>query len=539
MKKLFLFLIFLFLLSSCSNEERKEINSIYLTSDLNHQIQNIHELRWDLITYEIEFVDGSTKNNVLTPRELVHVPSEVGLYTLQLKRNSSICEFQMYLYDEQYIKDKVLIQYENEDKIELSLFEKNKSSLENEENHHFLGWYSNNEYITEEYLNQMNQSTIILEASYTQNTTYQVRFYSDDILLKTQNVLEGSNAIAPVIKSNSERKFLRWDKDFSNIHSSIDVRAVYDSPIYTVEILDLDGNSIESNTYEYGEYISIDYSIPSTDEYTFIGWSKDNFYVSSDVVITPKIEYTYDYYKEFDQIIKVPYNSSYTPSELEGYFVDEIKKVFNEELNRFIYEVIYEKKQFIVEIYDYYKNIVYSNALLYGSNALDTLNIEDFKLDNHEFLGFSVDLSFINSNSKAYPLYDGILYPCFYYEPNTKEKKYLGEFFEDVLPEAPVYQFSSFIGFELKNNELIGSYETREDALIRFIIPSPYAYNSILYRNAMPDNFLTPQFIKEYFVNISTTDDYEYYLDENYEIPFDGDFNKPGVYYYKIYAKPI
>ena len=124
---------------------------------------------------------------------------------------------------------------------------------------------------------------------------YSVRFYDwDGTLLKSQRVLKGSAATAPVDPVREGYTFTGWDKDFSNVQSDLTVTAQYEqnapNPIYyTVIFQDWDGTTLKTEQVEQGKSATAP-ATPVREGYTFKGWDKDFSNVQSDLTVTAQYE---------------------------------------------------------------------------------------------------------------------------------------------------------------------------------------------------------------------------------------------------------
>jgi hypothetical protein len=133
-------------------------------------------------------------------------------------------------------------------------------------------------------------------------TYYTVVFYdSDDSILTTQNVLEGSGANAPSnpTKTRSAQytyTFNNWDTGFSNVTSDLHVRPVFTTTLnmYTVTFLDVDGSQLNQQTIAYGSGATApaNPSFGPTAEFTysFTGWDVDFSNIVANLNVTA--EYT-------------------------------------------------------------------------------------------------------------------------------------------------------------------------------------------------------------------------------------------------------
>lgn len=95
----------------------------------------------------------------------------------------------------------------------------------------------------------------------------------DGTVLKTESVLEGANATAPVNPTREGYTFTGWDKSFSNVTSNITVTAKYEMITYKVTYKDGD------NVYYSEEHSTFSTvtppSIPMKSGYTFLDWYED------------------------------------------------------------------------------------------------------------------------------------------------------------------------------------------------------------------------------------------------------------------------
>ncbi|MBR1786947.1 MAG: BspA family leucine-rich repeat surface protein [Paludibacteraceae bacterium] len=118
---------------------------------------------------------------------------------------------------------------------------------------------------------------------FTDNTlaSYTVTF-KDDISgwSEKQEVEEGSDAIAPTAPKNECYNFVKWDKDFTNIHSNLVVTAVYETQTYNVTFYDANGIAISMKKVECGT-AAVAPADPTKTGYTFLKWNKDFSVVKS------------------------------------------------------------------------------------------------------------------------------------------------------------------------------------------------------------------------------------------------------------------
>ena len=75
-----------------------------------------------------------------------------------------------------------------------------------------------------------------------EKTYYTVIFKDGDVVLKTEQVLEGSSATAPLVDRKGDLVFMKWDKSFNKVTSDLTVNVIFGdiNSTYTIEY-DLDG----------------------------------------------------------------------------------------------------------------------------------------------------------------------------------------------------------------------------------------------------------------------------------------------------------
>jgi len=117
--------------------------------------------------------------------------------------------------------------------------------------------------------------------------TYIVEFYGlNDELLKTEYVLENTNATAPTVPESDDYLFIGWDKDFTNITNNLKVYAKFVQRYYTVRFYDKDGNLIKEEIVEYQSPASPP-DAPEVEEYEFIEWDKDLSKIEENLEVYP------------------------------------------------------------------------------------------------------------------------------------------------------------------------------------------------------------------------------------------------------------
>ena len=93
------------------------------------------------------------------------------------------------------------------------------------------------------------------------------------IVLDTQIITAGSNAVEPTAPIVEGMEFKGWDKEFTNVQDDLVVNAIYEAiPVFSVE-LDLDGGELEEE-FDGTGYVNTEIILPTPSKtgYTFDGW---------------------------------------------------------------------------------------------------------------------------------------------------------------------------------------------------------------------------------------------------------------------------
>ena len=120
---------------------------------------------------------------------------------------------------------------------------------------------------------------------------YTVTFLGKDgETLKTEQVWEGSDAVAPEAPAVNGYRFLGWSPEtFTDIQSDLTVRAQYEQlALYTVTFLDRDGNVLTKVTVEEGTAATA--AFPLVDGYRFTGWSENLSGVNGNMTVRAQYE---------------------------------------------------------------------------------------------------------------------------------------------------------------------------------------------------------------------------------------------------------
>lgn len=103
--------------------------------------------------------------------------------------------------------------------------------------------------------------------------------------ISVQNIEAGGSAVEPAMPSRRNGTiFLGWDKNFSNIQSSLIIKAIYQKEWLTVRFFDADGTLLKSEEVLYGESAAPP-EVSDKDVYIFAGWDKEYTKISRDIDI--------------------------------------------------------------------------------------------------------------------------------------------------------------------------------------------------------------------------------------------------------------
>lgn len=105
---------------------------------------------------------------------------------------------------------------------------------------------------------------------------YRVTFFDGEgnQLGDTQSVEEGCDAEIPTAPEREGYSFVMWDNPAVNVHSDLNVTAIYMKEQYAVAYVDWVHDNILLNTVKYGDHITPP-ELTDTEGYTFNGWEID------------------------------------------------------------------------------------------------------------------------------------------------------------------------------------------------------------------------------------------------------------------------
>ena len=251
---------------------------------------------------------------------------------------------------------------------------------------------------------------------------FTVNFYDEESnVIKTETVKYGESAIGIILQDKVGYKFVGWDKSITNITSDLEVYPVYEVMTFTVKFYDGNNNVLKTETVNYGENASYN-KIPEKTGYKFVGWDKDLTNVLSDLEVYPVYEimtYTVKFYDFDKNLVKTETvesgksATSATLKELEGYNFIGWDKEFTNVISDLDVYPVYEIITFTVKFYDFDKNLIKTETVNYGSNAVGVYNLTK---EGYEFIGWDKNLTNVLSDLDVYPIFEQITYVVNFYD---------------------------------------------------------------------------------------------------------------------------
>ncbi|MGM9972302.1 MAG: InlB B-repeat-containing protein [Anaeroplasmataceae bacterium] len=309
MKKFMMFLVFiLFILSSCNNNDNtkntKEVIDFEVVSPAANQTSSVDDFNLKSIWLDVTYEDNTVKR-VLLDSSMV---SKNDLNKLKNPGNVDIFinlgdiskKINIFLYDEGFLdNNKIFLLHSNENTIYCgsSIYE---YDIEVPDDYYFYNWYLDEECVKE--YEESNEKIVDVYAKFIKEKTYRVRFYHNEILLKEEYVKEGADATPPKVSSYNDYKFIKWDKDYTNITSDIDIYTIYEKGVHEVIFYDYDKNILSKQYILDGNSASPP-KLEEKNGNVFIGWSVDFSKVYDDLYIYPifqneNIKYQVRFFKE-------------------------------------------------------------------------------------------------------------------------------------------------------------------------------------------------------------------------------------------------
>lgn len=188
---------------------------------------------------------------------------------------------------------------------------------------------------------------------------YQVSFVDEKgNELSKQEIEEGKNAEIPEAPEKEGYTFVGWDTGTTNVHADMTVTAQYKKNQYTVTYVDWENTTLENETYEYEDIVTLPETPSAPEGMEFVGWGIDeNTKITKDMICVAE----------------------------------------------------YKKQEFTVSFVDWEGNVVLEETVEYGDSAVSPEVVEageekaetvPDKIENMSFVswGEDIDLSAITTN---------------------------------------------------------------------------------------------------------------------------------------------
>lgn len=260
-------------------------NIEYATSDTN--IKALYEI----LTYNVTFYDNN--HNILNTQTVEYNSSAIA------PDIDTIAGYKFIGWDKEFnnVKSDLIIN---------AIFEKlsyvvkfydfnNNLIIEKEVNHgdsvdapnvpsidgyKFIGWDQDFSNVT---------SNLIVKALY-QKDQYIVKFYdAEDNVISTQTVSHGASANEVTKPQKTGHTFEKWDTDFSNVTSNLDIKPIFKINKYTVNFYDDNNKIFNTQEVEYGAS-AVEPNIPEKTGYTFVRWTIEFDFITDNLNIYPIYE---------------------------------------------------------------------------------------------------------------------------------------------------------------------------------------------------------------------------------------------------------
>ncbi|XMB85912.1 InlB B-repeat-containing protein [Mycoplasmatota bacterium WC44] len=287
--------------------------------------------------------------------------------------------------------------------------------------------------------------------------TYQVVYHGLDKILKTDVVDYNNESVPPVNHIEEGYDFLGWNGSYNNIKSNTDIYGIYSLKTYQVVFKDYDGTTLDTTTINHGESAST--INPDRLGYDFIGWSDTITNITEDKTLIAKYKIknlTVNYYDFDNNLVK---------SELVNYGESSVPPVVDKESYDFVgWDQSYENITSSKDIRSIFKIKEYTIQIKdYDGTDIASLKVThgsdvEYKSptrDGFIFTGWSVSTLNITSNKTIFAEYERIKYSVNFYID--------GELFESVLvdhnstpiqPTPPLVEGKTFIGWDVDLNNI-------------------------------------------------------------------------------------
>ena len=343
-------LVFLLFLCCCKKESGLEesVVAIEVTTPKKELVRRVDDFQIDDLWIDVTYENGIKKQFVCTKDMIREADlkklSKVGNHTIHIEYGSVGTDIEIYLYNEEIIKDKQIFVWneQNETKVALANTIYEIEPIDRE-GLFFYNWYRD-ETCEVKYEELPSDEVVMVYPKYIAEQTYRVRFYHEKVLIKEEYVKEGESATPPIMKSTYDYVFSHWDKPFTDIHENVDIYSVYESGACEVIFYNLAGEAISRQVIKKGASV-VPPVLPQEEGFIFVSWDHNLESITSSCEIYP-------IYNVMAQMIRVRY--------------------FRNTMDDFLYEQYYLKGDPIEFQYDF---------------------------GHYEILGFSEDLSAITTDT--------------------------------------------------------------------------------------------------------------------------------------------
>lgn len=114
---------------------------------------------------------------------------------------------------------------------------------------------------------------------------FTVKFYdANGLVIKTETVIYGESAVGIEAPYRKGFKFLRWDENYEEVKSNLDIHPIYEELIYKVTFVDYYGNVIKTEMVELDKSATAP-AAPVVDYHTFSRWDLDFSEVKSNMTV--------------------------------------------------------------------------------------------------------------------------------------------------------------------------------------------------------------------------------------------------------------
>ena len=205
--------------------------------------------------------------------------------------------------------------------------------------------------------------TTVIDTIEAPKPTYTVNFYDwDGTIIETQTVTKGENATAPSVSPTREGyDFVGWDKTLTNILTDTDVYAEFEKKECTVIFVDWQNQMLKVQKFAYGDPLATP-DVENIEGYSFTGWDKiieGNSIVTQDMVVS----------------------------------------------------AVYEANEYTVKFYDFDNNVIDTQILKYGENAIVP---DEPEKDNCNFAGW------FNPEEYQNVSHDASIFPEYFFDETTE-----------------------------------------------------------------------------------------------------------------------